>query len=314
MKTVYNAYKGVLCCAMLCAMLAACAPARTSSQVQTEDSLVVATTQAPEQTEKDPIAATTQTTQTTQTAQTTQTNPVDSNEPSTGTSKPGVYTPVPISGTVPQGARVSASYFDHVVFVGDSVSVKLFYYNSANNRVFGNAGFLTAGSLGSANALWPVSGQSVHPTWEGQKMLLEDSIPLTGKKMLYIMLGMNDIAVYGIDKSVQNMQILLEKIQRNVPDLQIVIESMTPIASTSKLLSNTGLCPANIDAYNHKLSELCEQKGWSFVDVASVMYDADGYLRREYCSDPDNMGVHFTDAGCHAWADYLYTHPVLSKE
>ena len=57
MKAVYNAYKGVLCGAMLCAMLAACAPARTSSQVQTEDSLVVATTQAPEQTEKDPFSA-----------------------------------------------------------------------------------------------------------------------------------------------------------------------------------------------------------------------------------------------------------------
>lgn len=257
-------------------------------------------------TTKDPFAVVT-TEPTTSDAATTEAPSEDSSASGGGSDTAEPYTPQQTAGAVPQSERVDASYFDDVVFVGDSVSVKLFYYN-ALNKVLGNAEFLTAGSLSCANALWPVSSQSVHPTWEGQKMLLEDSVLLTGKKTLYIMLGMNDIAVYGIDKSVENMQTLLTKIKANVPDLKIVIQSMTPIASTSKLLKDNGLCPANIDAYNKKLLQLCLDNGYSFVDVASVMYDEDGYLKREYCSDPDNMGVHFTDAGCAAWVEYLYTH------
>lgn len=258
-----------------------------------------------DETTKDPFAVITTEPTTSEAATTAPAESDSSAQQTSDTAEP--YTPQQTIGAVPQSERVDASYFDDVVFVGDSVSVKLFYYN-ALNKVLGNAEFLTAGSLGCANALWPVSSQSVHPTWEGQKMLLEDSVPLTGKKTLYIMLGMNDIAVYGIDKSVENMQTLLTKIKANVPELKIVIQSMTPIASTSKLLKDNGLCPANIDAYNKKLLQLCLDNGYSFVDVASVMYDENGYLKREYCSDPDNMGVHFTDAGCAAWTEYLYTH------
>ena len=57
--------------------------------------------------------------------------------------------------------------------------------------------------------------------------------------------------------------------------------------------------------------ELAQRRGWYFVDVASVMYTEDGNsLIPEYCSDPDDMGLHFTEAGCEAWVDYLYTHTV----
>ena len=53
---------------------------------------------------------------------------------------------------------------------------------------------------------------------------------------------------------------------------------------------------------------MCEQNGYTYLDVASVMKDSEGNLKREYCSDPDNMGVHFTDEGCKVWIDYLRTH------
>ena len=42
--------------------------------------------------------------------------------------------------------------------------------------------------------------------------------------------------------------------------------------------------------------------------VALLLKDDEGNLKREYCSDPDNMGVHFTDEGCKVWIDYLRTH------
>lgn len=215
--------------------------------------------------------------------------------------------PGPLEGAVPESPPVDPSYFDDAVFVGDSVSLKLEYYEAAMNRL-GNAQFLTAGSLGSGNALWEVSDESVHPTYNGTKMLLEDSIPLTGARKLYIMLGRNDLAVYGVEGSIENFVTLIGKIKANAPDIAVYVESMTPLSSGSTLRDSSAHSIENGVLYNQRLLETCQQQGWNFVDVASVMYGEDGFLKREYCSDPDNMGMHFTDAGCEAWINYLYTH------
>ena len=53
------------------------------------------------------------------------------------------------------------------------------------------------------------------------------------------------------------------------------------------------------------LKELAREKGYHFADVASVMKVEDGSLNPDYCSDPEDMGIHFTDAGAKVWIDYL---------
>lgn len=203
---------------------------------------------------------------------------------------------------------VDASWFDDAAFVGDSVTLKLSYYAAATGCL-GNAQFFASGSLGSANAMWDLSNtQAVHPSYQGQTMLVEDCVAASGAAKLFIMLGMNDISVYGIDSAVENYKTLLERILAKSPGLTVYVQSMTPMTSTSNLLGQS-INSDTIRAYNEKLQELCGQQGWHYVDVASVMYDTDGqYLRADYCSDPDDMGIHFTEAGCQAWVDYLYGH------
>ena len=96
------------------------------------------------------------------------------------------------SGVVPDG------YFDDAVFIGDSITLKLYHYvkdmRNQGTPCLGGAKFLTAGSLGSGNALWPVSKESVHPSYQGDKMRIEKAIELMGARKVYIMLGMNDVA------------------------------------------------------------------------------------------------------------------------
>ena len=103
---------------------------------------------------------------------------------------------------LPESAKVDDSYFDDAVFIGDSVSLKLERYTtqqrSANPNFFGKAQFLTAGSMGSGNALEAPSSESIHPLYNGQKMALADSVKACGAKKVYIMLGMNDMAIYGV--------------------------------------------------------------------------------------------------------------------
>ena len=216
-------------------------------------------------------------------------------------------TPYAIDGQLPKSARVEASYFDDVVFVGDSISTGLSYYEAAND-VLGKAQFLTSVSLSATNALWDVSEKSVHPRYNGQKMKVEQAVPLTGAKKVYIMLGMNDIISVGVDKSVQNFTTLCNKILQNAPDVQIYVESVTPRTNQGAKSDGGVLNNKNITLYNKKLSALCQERGWYFVNVAEVMFDSTGYFNKSYCSDPNGMGMHFNYTGCKAWVDYLYTH------
>ncbi len=204
------------------------------------------------------------------------------------------------------------SFFNDSVFVGDSVSLKLNLYVSAQRAVdssfMGTAQFLTPGSYGSGNELKELgSANSVHPSYNGTEMYLADAVQAMGAKKLFIMLGMNDIAVYGNDGAVNNMATVLAQVKEKSPGIEIYVQSMTPIVGTAQQGSLTN---ENLDIYNAGLQAMCQQNGYTYLDVASVMKDEQGNLKREYCSDPDNMGVHFTDEGCRVWIDYLRTHVV----
>lgn len=206
---------------------------------------------------------------------------------------------------VPQSEAVDISYFDDAVLIGDSVTLSLSYY-AASSGSLGKAQFLCAGSLSPINALWDVSSASVHPTYRGKKMRVEDSVAASGAKKVYIMLGINAIAL-GMDNSVQSMKTLVDLIKEKSPDAHIIIESVTPMARGSTI-SSSKLNNKNIAIFNQRLLELCEENEWYFINVAEVFTDSEGYLMNNCCSDPNNMGIHFTQAADEIWINYLKTH------
>lgn len=213
-----------------------------------------------------------------------------------------------------QSARVDDSYFNDTIFVGDSVSKKLEYYIAAqrknNPTLLGDAKFLTAQSFSARNALRDVTDSSIHPTYQGQKMKLEDAIAAINPKRVYIMLGMNDVGVTGVDTAVENMIELLKQIKKKSPNVQIFVQSATPRVSGSRPTTE------QLFEYNVKLYEYCryltEYDIW-FVDVAHVMRDPEGKLYEDYCSDLDSMALHFTNEGCRVWVEYLYTHALADN-
>ena len=204
---------------------------------------------------------------------------------------------------VPECKKVDESYFDDVVFVGDSVSLRLTYFNMAND-CFGDAVFLTSGSLGVTNSQWDLyEPGAVHPSYQGQKVTVADGIQKCGKKKVYLMLGINDMAYYTRPDLFEQFKLLTDSILEKSPDVTFYIQSVTPMTGDKNGTTNDA-----INEYNALISQYCCQKGWYFIDVASVLRDENGLLPREYCSDADGMGIHFTDSACEVWRDYLYTH------
>ena len=202
---------------------------------------------------------------------------------------------------------VEPTVFDDAVIIGDSVTLKLNYYitNQKDKGVYplGQAKFLCSGSLGYSNALWSLNQSgNVHPRYNGVKYRIPDGVKETGAKKVFIMLGMNDFMLYGVDGTIKNAETLIGEIIQKSPDVKIYVQSVTPIVAVCEGGSKTN---ANVRILNTRLREMCDNHGWTYLDVASVMIDGSGALKPSYCSDASSMGIHFTDAACEAWIDYL---------
>ena len=197
---------------------------------------------------------------------------------------------------------VESSWFDDAVFIGDSVTLKLSYYCEDHDDL-GNAQFLCAGSLGYNNAQWDYDHpDNVHPVYNGTKYIVDEGAAATGAKKIFIMLGMNDIGLYGVDGAIEGMKVITERIAKACPDAVIYIQSVTPMLVDSQL---TDLNNTTIAEFNEKVQPICQERGYKYLDVASALDDGNGNLVYEYCGDPDAMGLHFSDEGCKVWADYL---------
>ncbi|MFZ7103437.1 MAG: GDSL-type esterase/lipase family protein [Peptococcaceae bacterium] len=209
-----------------------------------------------------------------------------------------------------ESAGVPGSYFDKTVFVGDSIMAGIQNYVENQRKkdpgYFGTAQFLAAGGLSVRNALWKVSDESRHPSYKGERMLIEDAIGRMDVEKVYIMLGMNDILLSDVDTYLANYQTLIQLILEQSPNVKIYVMSITP--GTAK----EGLRPSNRQIFEYTLALVgfCARYGYEYVDVSSAIRLGDGSLPLEMCSDPDGMGFHFTEEACAVWARYIYTHTV----
>lgn len=209
--------------------------------------------------------------------------------------------------------EVDNDYFDNAVFIGDSISYGLNLYvtekRAAGEDVLGNAQFLTSGSLSYANALWDVSDSSVHPTYNGEKMKLEDAVAQIKPDKIYILLGTNDVALYGVDATISNADEQIKRLLEASPGAKIIIQSTTP-KYISESNANDDLNNEKIDQLNVAMKAFAEDKGYIYLDIATQFKDENGGLASEYCSDQENMGIHFSRTAYDMWIDYLYKHGV----
>ncbi len=199
------------------------------------------------------------------------------------------------------------AWFADAVFVGDSIMLGWKNYNNkhleSNAAFFGPTHFLCEGSYGAGHALEPVSANSLHPLYQGQQRLLWESIQMMGAKKVFICFGLNDVAIYGVEGTANNFKTLCDNIKNTVPDAKIYIVSSMYLMDDShqKKLTNE-----NLRSLNGLLREMCDERGYGFVDIASHLVGPDGYLKREYCSDPDsNAPCHHTYAAYDIWAQIL---------
>ena len=192
-----------------------------------------------------------------------------------------------------------AAFFAESVFLGDSVTNGLYTYCIRNKGALHGAKFLCAASYAVRHAVGEVGGQNVVSiTYQGEKMRPEDALAAMGAKRVFIMLGLNDIT-FGLNRALKNWDLLIQNIRAKCPDIEIYIQSGTPIWIPKE---KDGLTNENMDKYNVLLEQYCQDNGCYFVNVAPIFKNEQGGLKAEFCLD---YYVHLNNAGVEAWIAYL---------
>lgn len=192
-----------------------------------------------------------------------------------------------------------AAYYGESVFIGDSIMLGFRNYSARQKSYVHDIQFLAAGSYSAFNALKPVTDDSVHPVYKGKKYQVWNAVPLTGGKRAFLLLGMNDISILGLEGARDQYRELIEKILETSPDIEIHIISVTytlPDQGKGKLNNK------NIAQYNTLLQEMAEENDWGYIDLCTPLSDGKGNLAEKYCSDGY---VHLTNAAYTLWESEL---------
>lgn len=195
-------------------------------------------------------------------------------------------------------------WFSDCVFVGDSIMIGWKNYNTqmmaeGADEFFGNTRFFCEGSYGYGHALEPVTEDSLHPMFAGEKHSIEDALSLMNAKKAFICFGLNDIGIYGVDGTVKNFEELLTRIYKKNPNIDLyIISAMYMYKGSEKPKLNN----ENILMLNIKLAEFCNNNEIPFINIAGELIDENGFVTDKYSSD---KYVHQTYAADEVWAEVL---------
>mgnify|MGYP001032582130 FL=1 len=190
-------------------------------------------------------------------------------------------------------------YYGDSVFIGDSIMVGFRNYSAKQETFVRNIQFLAVGSYSAFNAMKPVNSDNVHPMYKGKKSQVWDAISLIGSKRAFILLGMNDISILGLEGARDKYKELINKILETSPDIEINIISVT------YTLAGQGagkLNNKNLAQYNVLLEEMAEENGWGYLDLCTLLSDGNGNLESKYCSDGF---VHLSTSAYTLWESTL---------
>ena len=201
------------------------------------------------------------------------------------------------------------SFFDDSVFVGHSVMMHfkdkyVAYKRGGDSGFLGGAKFHASGSFSYHNNLAPVSADSVHPLYQGEKMKIEDAVAAMGAKTVYLSgMALNELALFGAEASVSNLAAVADAVKAKSPDARIVV-----LANTYRTRdfndSRNKLNNAGISEYNNLLLDYCNENGFDFVDVATPLME-NGCLADNDKSNSNCLGCHLTTDAYAIWTAVL---------
>ena len=203
-----------------------------------------------------------------------------------------------------QSADAGDSYVDETLFLGDSNTARMyrmFDYCSYDNAI-GSVG-MTAKSLATF-ACVQVSTSSGYIT-------MPQAVAKLQPRRVILTFGTNDLNPgYKAADFVKHYRTGIEAIVTAYPSVDIIVNAIPPIGQQH---SNQSLTQTQVDEYNKALVEMCQAKGWKFLNSAEVLKDSvTGYAKSGYVETSD--GIHLTRTAMDALFNYIRTHSYITED
>lgn len=115
---------------------------------------------------------------------------------------------------------------------------------------------------------------------------------------IFLLIGTNDyIHNKKEDETVNNIKEIVDKLNKNLPNAKIYLQSIYPINDTDdQKISKSMVSIRNntsIKKINSELKKYCNDKNCTYLDMYSLLEDKDGNLKLEYTKE----GLHMSDEG-----------------
>lgn len=121
---------------------------------------------------------------------------------------------------------------------------------------------------------------------------------------VYVMLGINELGWYDIDKFVDYYGRIVDRIRETHPEAQIYIISILPVG-TAATAAQSHLNNDRVQNFNSRILGMCQQKQVYYINGFEALAQ-NGILPDD--ASPD--GIHMEPKYCHMLTDYLLTHTV----
>ena len=99
----------------------------------------------------------------------------------------------------------------------------------------------------------------------------------------------------------EKYELLIDELQER--EIEIFLNTVAPISNfgNNKKEKEVKSKNQNINTVNSIIKELATQKSVTLLDIASLMTDSEGKLKREYTTE----GIHFSQEGNNLWYDFI---------
>ncbi|MBQ8913838.1 MAG: hypothetical protein IJ054_07330 [Lachnospiraceae bacterium] len=177
------------------------------------------------------------------------------------------------------------SYFSDVCFIGDSRTEGLVLYSGLPNI----NGFYYKGL--SVDKLSTDKVITIPGT--GGSYTCFEAVGMTKFDAYYLMFGVNELGWVYVEKFTENMSNFIDYIKSINPDAVIYVQSILPVSLSSSQKSDI-YNQDRVNMYNEELLKMCQTRGdVIYLDSASAVKDANGYLPEEASSDGIHCDVNY---------------------
>lgn len=206
----------------------------------------------------------------------------------------------PTATVLGETADMGQDYIDSMVFLGDSTTYGLGFYD-----VVSDTQVWTPASGTLTLSLWSIATIVYEAGTENEaELTIAEAVAQKQPAYMVLTLGVNGVSFLDQATFIDEYTKLVNTIKEASPNTKIILNSIYPVTTTYDA-SGSGITNAKIDSANLWVESVATSTGVKYLDTQSILKDENGALRTDYSND---NALHLTGDALGLVINYIRTH------